>query len=67
MTYFLGEGMSKHLAFTPILSIAIFNGIMVILIYRWINANVLTDPRLYSPDEPKRKEEKSKTISEGKL
>jgi ATP:ADP antiporter, AAA family len=60
MTYFLGEGLSETLPFIPLLSIAIFNGLMVILIYRWITANVLTDPRLYDPAAKGEKKKKAK-------
>ncbi len=46
LMHFLGQKTSETLAFTPVLSIAIVNGIIVMMIYRWINANVLTDPML---------------------
>lgn len=62
MTYFLGEkAASSGLPFTPLFIIIIINAIAVMLIYRWINANVLTYPRLYDPNaigKPKKKKAK---------
>lgn len=60
MTYFLGEGAAEHLPFTPILLIAITNALLVMYIYHWINANVLTDPKLYNPDAVSKKKKKAK-------
>lgn len=60
MTYFLGSKTSEGLTFLPLLSIVIVNAIMVMLIYRWINANVLTDPQLYNPEAPSKKKKKVK-------
>jgi AAA family ATP:ADP antiporter len=35
-------------------------GVIVVATYRWMNVNVLTDPKLYSPDQPSKKKEKAK-------
>lgn len=35
-------------------------GIVIIATYRWIDRNVLTDPRFYDPNEQKKKKEKPK-------
>lgn len=62
MTYFLGEAAAKSdLPFTPLFIIVIVNSIAVMFIYRWINENVLTDPKLYdanAPGKPKKKKAK---------
>jgi len=36
------------------------SGAIVIATYRWMNKNVLTDPKLYSPDQVAKKKEKAK-------
>ncbi|MBP7190517.1 MAG: AAA family ATPase, partial [Rickettsiaceae bacterium] len=49
---FLGENAGEyfgHLKFTPVLLIAIGNVVAIMVLYWWINANVLTDPTLYDP------------------
>jgi len=63
MTYFLSEAAadSVTLPFTPLFIIVIINAIAVMAIYRWINQNVLTDPKLYDPEasgKPKKKKVK---------
>ncbi len=35
-------------------------GLIVIVTYRWMNKNVLTDPNLYQPDQATKKKEKAK-------
>jgi len=35
-------------------------GVIIIAAYRWMNRNVLTDPKLYSPDQVGKKKEKAK-------
>jgi AAA family ATP:ADP antiporter len=49
-----------ELKFLPVLTLVILSSVLVMIIYRWINANVLTDPKLYSPEEKKVKKSKVK-------
>jgi AAA family ATP:ADP antiporter len=62
ISYFLGQ-QAAELAFSPLLSIAIVNGVMVMLLYWWINENVLTDIRLYNPGEQKSEKKKKPKLS----
>jgi ATP:ADP antiporter, AAA family len=44
-----------------LMSMVVIAGIVIMLTYRWINRNVLTDPRFYDPNEQtKKKKEKPK-------
>lgn len=44
-----------------LMSMVILAGIVIMITYRWINRNVLTDPRFYDPNEQvKKKKEKPK-------
>lgn len=50
--YFLNEKtqiVSEDLKFIPLLIIMMFSGLIIILLYRWMNVKVLTDPTLYNP------------------
>ncbi len=50
--YFLHEKtqiVAEHLKFTPLLLIMMFSSVIIILLYKWINLYVLTDPTLYQP------------------
>lgn len=50
LDYFLSKDthiVSEHLKFVPLLLIMIMSGMVIMLLYRWINKNVLTDPRFY--------------------
>lgn len=52
---FAGTGGSEIASWQAPLNIltllAIISGIAVMIIYRWINTNVLTDPKFYNPEE----------------
>ncbi|MFA5250409.1 MAG: NTP/NDP exchange transporter [Parachlamydiales bacterium] len=43
-----------------LMGMVVFAGLMIILTYRWINKNVLTDARFYDPAQLKAKKEKIK-------
>ncbi len=50
LDYFLSKDtqiVAENLKFIPLLLIMIVSGLIIILLYRWINKNVLTDPRFY--------------------
>ncbi len=58
ITYSLSDNLtivSSEVKFIPLLSIMIVSGIVIMLLYRWINHNVLTDPALYTPTEKTKK------------
>ncbi|MES2215515.1 MAG: NTP/NDP exchange transporter [Pseudomonadota bacterium] len=59
---FLGEHAIGHfdLKFTPVLIISICSGVIVVLIYKYINDNVLTDPLLYNAESKSSKKKKAK-------
>lgn len=65
LIHFLGNTVSEGLTFLPVLYISIANGIMVMFLYRWINVNVLTDPRLYDPSGAKSGKKKKAKLSLG--
>ncbi|RYE06190.1 MAG: NTP/NDP exchange transporter [Rickettsiaceae bacterium] len=50
--------ISPELEFLPLFVVIIVSGVAVILLYKWINDNVLTDPTLYEPKENKKKKAK---------
>ncbi len=55
----------ENLKFIPLLMVMIFSGLIVILLYRWMNLHVLTDPTLYDSSRDKIKKEKVKlTLTE---
>lgn len=61
--FFLDERttiLSVDLKFIPIFIITILSGILIMLLYKWINDNVLTDPDLYSEAGEKPKKNKVK-------
>jgi len=43
-----------------LMSMVVIAGILIMAIYRWINKNVLTDPRFYDPTQVKKKKSKPK-------
>jgi len=43
-----------------LMGMVVVGGILIMGIYRWINKNVLTDPRLYDPTQVKKKKSKPK-------
>lgn len=43
-----------------LVSIVVTLGIVLMVIFRWMNTSVLTDPRFYNPDEVKKKKKKAK-------
>jgi AAA family ATP:ADP antiporter len=55
----------KSLSFTEMFMIAIASGIVVMLLYRWVNNNVLTDPRLYDPSGPSQVKKRKTKLSLG--
>lgn len=61
IVYFLNENtniVSKDLKFIPLLIIMLVSGVIIMLLYRWMNKHVLTDPTLY--DAANRAPKKSK-------
>ncbi|MGI4775784.1 MAG: Npt1/Npt2 family nucleotide transporter [Janthinobacterium lividum] len=59
----LSENMaivSQEIKFLPLFLVIIVSGVGVILLYKWINDKVLTDPKLYEPKEEKNKKKKAK-------
>ncbi len=46
-----------------LMSMVVFAGIMIIVIYRWMQKNVLTDPRFFSSDEEKIQKKKKAKMS----
>ncbi|WP_341789978.1 ATP/ADP exchange transporter Tlc1 [Rickettsia endosymbiont of Polydrusus tereticollis] len=61
--HFLNEKtkiFAEHLKFTPLFMIMIASSFVILLLYRWMNKNVLTDPRLYDPALVKEKKGKAK-------
>lgn len=63
---FLAENAAHgfDLKFTPVLLIAIANTLIVMVIYKWINSNVLTDPTLYSPEAKAKKSKVKLSLGE---
>ncbi|HJK87396.1 MAG TPA: Npt1/Npt2 family nucleotide transporter [Candidatus Megaira endosymbiont of Hartmannula sinica] len=45
---------------TPLLACALISGVIIMILFRWINNNVLTDPSLYDPDASSKKKKKAK-------
>jgi len=65
--YFLREEthlVSDELKFIPLLLVMIVSGFVIILLYRWMNKNVLTDPKLYQPSEKSKKSKVRLTLGE---
>lgn len=63
ISYFLSEKINlvaKDVKFIPLLIIMLISGVAILLLYRWIDKNVLTDPRLYDPTAVKVKKSKAK-------
>ncbi|MFN0065240.1 MAG: NTP/NDP exchange transporter [Chlamydiales bacterium] len=46
-----------------LMSMVLIAGISIIFIYRWINRNVLTDPRFFDPNEQKKKKKEKPSMS----
>lgn len=50
--YLLNENVNivaKEVKLIPVLCVTLVSGVVVLFLYYWINANVLTDPALYEP------------------
>lgn len=63
LAYFLSKEtqiVSEELKFIPLLLIMIFSGLVIMLLYRWMNQHVLTDPTLYQPTSKTNKKSKVK-------
>ncbi|WP_375332874.1 MULTISPECIES: Npt1/Npt2 family nucleotide transporter [unclassified Candidatus Tisiphia] len=63
LAYFLSKEtqiVSEDLKFIPLLLIMIFSGLVIMLLYRWMNQHVLTDPTLYQPTSKTNKKSKVK-------
>lgn len=63
LAYFLSKEtqiVSEDLKFIPLLLIMIFSGLVIMLLYRWMNQYVLTDPTLYQPTSKTNKKSKVK-------
>ncbi len=61
--YFLSKEtniVSENLKFIPLLVVMLFSGLIIILLYRWMTQNVLTDPSLYDPTSVGSKKSKVK-------
>lgn len=52
--------VDESVGFTPVFIITIISGIVIMMLYYWINQNVLTDPRLYDSTNVKTKKSKTK-------
>jgi AAA family ATP:ADP antiporter len=53
--------VAKEVYLIPFLCVTLFSGVMIMVLYAWINRNVLTDPLLYDPESigaPKKKKAK---------
>jgi AAA family ATP:ADP antiporter len=57
--------ISKDLRFIPVICINIFCVLLTIVLYAWINANVLTDPTLCDPAGSAKKKKKKPKLSLG--
>jgi AAA family ATP:ADP antiporter len=59
---FLGESACTYFEskFTPVLVIVMFNIIVIVMTYKYITDNVLTDPALYSSNTTSSKKQKTK-------
>lgn len=55
----------KEVSLIPILCVTIFSGMLIIILYSWINRNVLTDPLLYDPEAPGAPKKKKTKLSLG--
>ncbi len=61
--YFLSEQIhlvAEEVKLIPLFTVMIFSGVIIILLYRWMQNNVLTDPNLYDPTATKTKKSKVK-------
>ena len=59
--YFLERNILKlDLTLIPVLTLTIISSVLLMFTYYWIQCNVLTDPRLYSPEEKTSKKKKVK-------
>lgn len=64
----LSEGVNivpKNIKLMPVLCLVMLNGLVVMFLYHWINANVLTDPALYDPSAIGSKKKKKAKLSLG--
>jgi AAA family ATP:ADP antiporter len=41
--------VAQEVKLIPVLCVTLISGVMILVLYYWINANVLTDPALYDP------------------
>ncbi len=57
------ENIKAGNSFIPVLSIGIVSTVVIMIIYNWMTKNVLTDPRLYNPDEIGKKAKKKAKLS----
>lgn len=65
--YFLNENIHivpERFRFTPILVIIIISGLVVMALYYWVNAKVLTDTTLYTPSKAAKKEKMKLSFAE---
>ncbi|MDF2965355.1 MAG: tlc1 [Rickettsiaceae bacterium] len=62
LDFFLHEDAPHYfgLKFTPILVLSALSGVCLVVIYAWMQKNVLTDPTLYQPGAGKSKKSKAK-------
>lgn len=60
----LPEGVDSFGANLKLLMSAVMaGGVIIMITYRWMNKNVLTDPKLYQPDQPKAKKKSKPKLS----
>lgn len=57
--------MPEELRFVPVLSVILASGVLVMVLYAWVNKFVLTDPLLYNPDEIGTKKKKKAKLTLG--
>jgi len=48
-----------------LMALVVISGVLIMVIYRWMNKNVLTDERFYNPDEVKQSKKKKPKMSMG--
>lgn len=68
LTYLLSEDthiVSDNIKLMPVMILVIFSALIAMFLYRWINANVLTDPKLYDPAAIGGKKKKKAKLSLG--
>ncbi len=55
----------EHVKLMPVLCVTLVSGVFVLILYSWINRNVLTDPKLYDAATPGATKKKKAKLSLG--